>query len=621
MGENLFILVAKIIFMVVFMASANANENVNKNFVEQDSDNLPRWDLTDLYKSEVDAKADMENLRKMGAQFVENYKGKISSADAELFVAAIIDYERYNTIASRLAHYGYLNYSVATNNPKIVSLHQNIEEFLTDQTSNLIFFSLEVNEMTDENVAKLLQDERIAKYKVWINKIRELKPYQLSEAEELILTKKSVTSNDAWVRLFNDYTTSLKFTIDGEEYTEQEILQLGLDPNRELRKKAALELSRVFKENANVFALITNTLAKDKEIEDNLRGMKHVMQSRNLANNIEDEVVDNLLNSVRENYKNTSHRYYRLKAKLMGMEKLNSWDRIAPLPISANKKYSWSEARELVLSAYADFSPKIAEVGRKFFENGWIDAPIVEGKMSGAFAAYGISEVHPYLMLNYSGDMRDVTTMAHELGHGIHHYLAYKNGNILGRSPLTLAETASVFGEQLTFRKLLKEAEGEERMVLLASKIDSMLATVVRQIAFCLFEKELHERRREGDLSVEDISEIWMRTQKEALGDAVVLEEDYSILWSHIPHFIHTPFYVYSYAFGDCLVNTLYMAYMQTEDKEAFANKYVEMLEAGGSVEYTELLAEFGLNPKDSEFWKKGMSMIEKLIDDLEKMV
>ena len=371
--------------------------------------------------------------------------------------------------------------------------------------------------------------------------------------------------------------------------------------------------------HGKLFALITNTLAKDKAIEDKWRNFLKPISSRNMQNFIEDEVVEALITSVKGQYSNLSHRYYRIKAGWMGQDKLDYWDRNAPLPNADDREIPWDEAVETVLTAYESFSPSLRELGELFFTRPWIHALPSEGKDSGAFAHPTVPDVHPYLLVNYKGKIRDVMTLAHELGHGVHQVLAAKQGALMADTPLTLAETASVFGEQLTFRKILEqESDAKKRAIIIAGKVEDMLNTVVRQVAFCEFERHVHDERQKGEVPIERLNNIWLQVQKESLGDAIRLDSPYEYYWSYIPHFIHSPFYVYAYAFGDCLVNSLYSVYL--EGMEDFENKYFSMLEAGGTKHHKELLEPFGLDATDPLFWNKGLGMISSFIDELESI-
>jgi oligoendopeptidase F len=405
--------------------------------------------------------------------------------------------------------------------------------------------------------------------------------------------------------------------VDGETLNMESTLHLLSEKDEKKRESAFKALGKTLAANGRLFTHITNVLAKDKEISDRWRGYEDIADSRHMANSVEREVVDALQEAVQEAYPRLSHRYYKMKAKWFGKDQLNSWDRNAPLPTSDERTWDWDTAVSTVMEAYGKFSPKLAEVAAPFFNSGWIDAPTGDGKLSGAFAHPTVPSAHPYLMLNYLGRSRDIMTLAHELGHGVHQRLAAAQGPILSNTPLTLAETASVFGEMLTFRHLLNNTtDPKQRFALLSSKVEDMLNTVVRQIAFYTFERRVHTARRNGELKTEEINQIWLDVQKESLGDAIIQNEGYDIFWAYIPHFIHSPFYVYAYAFGDCLVNSLYAQYEKAN--EGFAERYFELLKAGGSKHHSELLAPFGLDAKDPQFWSLGLSMIEGLIDELE---
>ena len=392
-----------------------------------------------------------------------------------------------------------------------------------------------------------------------------------------------------------------------------------MDPDAKIRETAANALAATLGANQRLFALITNTLAKDKETSDRWRKFSDVADSRHFANRVEPEVVEALVAAVTDAYPRLSHRYYALKARWFGKTQLDHWDRNAPLPNAPRRVYKWETARDMVLDAYGAFSPRMGDIARRFFDEGWIDAPVRPGKAPGAFAHPTTPSSHPYILVNFLGKARDVTTLAHELGHGVHQVLAGVNGPLMAPTPLTLAETASVFGEMLTFRSMLATiTDTTERKAMLASKVEDMLNTVVRQIAFYKFERAIHLERRNGELTTEQISQLWMNMQSESLGPAIALRPGYETYWAYIGHFIHSPFYVYAYAFGDCLVNSLYGVYERSSD--GFAERYLAMLAAGGSKSYSELLAPFGLDAKDPGFWTIGLSVIERMIDELEGM-
>ena len=586
---------------------------------------MPEWSLADLYNApdapEVarDLKAAAEGARAIK----EKYHGKLAEIgrDGAALATAIEEFERLVELMGRLGSYAGLYYAADQSDPNRAKFYGDLAEKLTVISTDIIFFDLELNQIDDADMAQALKDKRAARYKPWIDNVRKEKPYQLSETIERLFHEKSQTSNSAWDRLFSETMTALRFKVEGEAEPMPLELTLNLlsSPDENKRKAAAEALAVVFKDNVRLFALITNTLAKDKEISDRWRGFKDVADSRHLANRVEAPVVEALVSSVRASYPRLSHRYYALKAKWLGKEKLAHWDRNAPLPDKPERKFAWSEAQALVLGAYSNFAPEMAALAKEFFDKRWIDASVRPGKAPGAFSAATVPSVHPYVLLNYLGKPRDVTTLAHELGHGVHQMLARPQGALMAPTPLTLAETASVFGEMLTFKALLKEIrDPKERKALIAGKVEDMLNTVVRQIAFYTFERKVHEARRQGELTPDQLNAIWLEVQAESLGPAIELKPGYEVFWSYVPHFIHSPFYVYAYAFGDCLVNSLYGLY--EEAHPGFVAKYFDMLAAGGTKHHSELLAPFGLDASKPEFWQKGLTVIAGMIDELEAM-
>ena len=582
---------------------------------------LPEWDLSDLYpgRDSPALKRDLESAAAEAVAFAERYRGKLASLSGETLGGAIKDYERQRETLDRVISYASLVYAGDMSDAEIGRFYQMMQERVTDIGTTLLFFTLELNKLEDADLAQKLKAAALAHYAPWLRDVRVFRPHQLSDDLEKMLHEKYVAGRAAWVRLFEETMAALRFPIDGKDLTSAEALHLLSEPDPRLRKVAAKSLGEVLGRNARLFSLITNTLAKDKEIEDRWRHYPRPISSRNLGNYVEDEVVDALISAVRGAFPRLSHRYYRIKAKWFGVERLAYWDRNAPLPEEAHRTIPWPEARDTVLAAYGRFSPELANIGRRFFEGRWIDAPVRPGKSPGAFAHPTVPSAHPYLLLNYQGKTRDVMTLAHELGHGVHQVLAGAQGPLMADTPLTLAETASVFGEMLTFRALLAtETDSKSRKVMLAGKVEDMLNTVVRQIAFVEFERRVHDERRQGELTPDRIGQIWMDIQAESLGPAIAFEDEYRYYWTYIPHFIHTPFYVYAYAFGDCLVNSLYAVY-QNADK-GFAEKYLDMLRAGGTRRHRELLAPFGLDASDPKFWDKGLSVIAGFIDELERM-
>ena len=582
---------------------------------------LPQWDLADLYPAtdSAELEADLDRAERASRAFSGRWKGKLAGLSGDVLGKAIAEYEAIDEIMGRIMSYAQLVYAGNVSDPEIGQFYQSMQERVNDISADILFFSLELNEIDDKTVAKQLKSAPAAKYKPWLDDIRAFRPHQLSEEIERLLHDKRVAGKSAWSRLFDETMADMRFEYDGRQLTSEEVMSMLSDPDEGIRKSAAEVLGGKLGEHARTFSLITNTLAKDKEIEDRWRSFARPESSRNLANQVEDEVVDALNAAVTGSYADLSHRYYAMKAAWLGKEQLDHWDRNAPLPDADNSVIPWDRATETVLTAYRDFSPDLAEIGQRFFDNAWIDAPVREGKSSGAFAHPTVPSAHPYLLLNYQGKMRDVMTLAHELGHGCHQVLAAPQGNLMADTPLTLAETASVFGEMLTFRKMLRVQDDPAlRKVMLAGKVEDMLNTVVRQIAFFNFELRVHTARREGELTADDICDIWMQVQTESLGPAIRFEDRYRWYWTYIPHFIHSPFYVYAYAFGDCLVNSLYAVYEKAAD--GFAEKYLDMLRAGGSLRHRELLAPFGLDASDPAFWKRGLDVVRGMIDELDAM-
>ncbi len=584
---------------------------------------LPVWDLSDLYAGNDDPqlKADIETARREAKAFEADYKGKLETlTQAGGLINAIKRIEALNDLTGKIGSYAFLQYVRNTNEPAKVKFLGDTSQALTDLSTGLIFFSLELNHVDERHLnAAMAADADLARYRPWFDEVRKAKPHQLDEKIEELFLEKSVTGAQAWNRLFDETMAALKFDVDGEELGVEATLNLLSDRDEKKREAAFGGLSKTLGANQRLFTHITNVLAKDKEIADRWRHFEDIADSRHLDNSVEREVVDALEQAVRAAYPRLSHRYYAMKAKWFGKEQLNAWDRNAPLPSSDERFFDWETAKTTVMEAYGRFSPQLAEVAAPFFAGGWIDAPVKEGKSPGAFAHPTVPSAHPYLMLNYQGKARDVMTLAHELGHGVHQVLAGPQGALMAPTPLTLAETASVFGEMLTFRSLLANmSDPAQRRTMLAAKVEDMLNTVVRQIAFYSFERKLHVARREGELTSDQISELWMSVQAESLGPAIRFGPGYEAYWAYIPHFVHSPFYVYAYAFGDCLVNSLYGVYQNAAG--GFQDKYFALLSAGGSQHYTELLKPFGLDARDPGFWQIGLGMIEGMIAELETL-
>ena len=582
---------------------------------------LPVWNLADLYPgNESEAlKADLARAQAEARAFEADYKGKLEGlAKSGGLLGVIRRIEALNDVTGRLGSYAFLQYVRNTQDPASAKFMGDMNQALTDLSTGLIFLGLELNRIDDAVIeTALVADPALGRYRPWFAELRKAKPYQLEDSVEELFHEKSVTAASAWNRLFDETMAALKFDVDGEELNLEGTLNLLSDRDETKREAGFNALSRTLHGNERLFTHITNVLAKDKEISDRWHGFKDIADSRHLENSVEREVVDALQSAVQAAYPRLSHRYYKMKARWFGKDQLNAWDRNAPLPSSDDRLFDWESAKNTVMEAYGRFSPQLAEVAQPFFTSGWIDAPVKDGKSPGAFAHPTVPSAHPYLMLNYLGKARDVMTLAHELGHGVHQVLAGPQGALMAPTPLTLAETASVFGEMLTFRSMLeKTTDPRQRFSMLASKVEDMLNTVVRQIAFYTFEREVHTARKTGELTTEQLNEIWLKVARESLGPSIRLNDGYDIFWAYIPHFIHSPFYVYAYAFGDCLVNSLYAQYEKSS--EGFAERYFELLKAGGSKHHSELLAPFGLDARDPQFWTLGLSMIERLIDELE---
>jgi oligoendopeptidase F len=595
------------------------DENVSSG--NRNLGDLPEWNLDDLYKGQEDPKLaqDLDWLDTECASFAADYENKLADLSSAEMLRCIERNERISAIAGRIMSFAGLRYYQMTTDGERTKFMSDMQEKITNFTTPLVFFTLELNRLGDTHLDDLYaQNAGLARYKPALDRVRAMKPHQLSDELEKFLHDMGVVG-DAWEKLFDETIAGLTFFVNGDELNIEGTLNLLTEQDRDIRQAAAEELARVFGENIRTFARVHNTQAKEKEIIDRWRGMPTAQSARHLANHVEPEVVEALRNAVVAAYPKLSHRYYELKRKWLGLDRMQVWDRNAPLPMENTRIIDWDQARDVVMDAYGSFDPRMADLAQPFFDRGWIDAPVKPGKAPGAFAHPTVTDVHPYVMLNYLGKPRDVMTLAHELGHGVHQVLAADQGEMLSSTPLTLAETASVFGEMLTFRKMLDGARDQnERRVMLAGKVEDMINTVVRQIAFYDFECKLHAARRQGELTPDDINALWMSVQAQSLGDAFDFMPGYETFWAYIPHFIHSPFYVYAYAFGDGLVNALYAVYQENPD--GFQDKYFDMLRAGGSKHHSDLLAPFGLDASDPKFWDKGLSMISDMIDELEAM-
>lgn len=580
----------------------------------------PRWDLSDLFTGPDDPRAKqlLDEAAAEATRLEEAYRGKFATLSGDELASLVRAYEAIEEKLGRVSSYASLLFAAHRDDVEIGRFYQDVEERVNAIETRLLFVTLELNKLDDAALdAKLEESTALARYRPWIRNVRAFRPHQLADDIERVLHEKHVTGRAAWVRLFDETLAALRFPVDGRELTAQQAFDLLSAKDRAQREAAATAIGKVLGANIKLFSRITNTLVKDKQIEDEWRKFPRPISARNLANQVEDEVVDALIAAVRDAYPRLSHRYYVLKSRWLGLEKLQYWDRNAPLPEDDDRRRPWAEAKVVVLDAYRRFSPKLASIVERFFAERWIDAEVRPGKDSGAFCHPTVPSVHPFVLMNYQGKTRDVMTLAHELGHGVHQTLAAAQGLLMSGTPLTLAETASVFGEQLTFEALLdQESDPARRRVLLAAKIEDKINTVVRQIAFCEFERQVHDRRRYGELTPDELGAIWMDVQTESLGPAFEFRDDYRVYWSYIPHFVHVPFYVYAYAFGDCLVSSLYAVYEQ--EPEGFEEKYLGLLRAGGTLRHRELLAPFGLDASDPAFWAKGLGLLERLIDRLE---
>ncbi len=613
------------LFHVVRAIPVNAAE-AGGGFLEvapHPAEDMPGWDLSGLYPDGGEALAgDLKRAAQDAAQFRKTYAGALGDlalGNPGGLAKAIAAYEAQSDLMGRIGSYAYLNYVTNTADPARAKLFGDAQDKLTAISTQLLFFELELNRIGDAIMDAALRDAALARYKPWLSDLRKERPFQLADDIERLFHEKAMTGPAAWSRLFNETLTSLRFEVDGEILTLEPALNLLSDANPEKRAASAEALAKVLKGNVRLFTLVMNTLTKDKEISDRWRAFPDVASSRHLANRVEPEVVNALVKAVRDSYPRLSHRYYTLKAKWLGMDRLNYWDRNAPISRDPEPVIDWKDARSTVIAAYHRFSPRMANIADGFFAKNWIDAPVRDGKSPGAFSHPTVPSAHPYIMMNYLGKPRDVMTLAHELGHGVHQVLANGQGALMAYTPLTLAETASVFGEMLTFKALLGQTQNpREKKALLAQKVEDKINTVVRQIAFYQFERLVHEARREGELTSGKLGEFWLNVQGESLGPAIKLNEGYETYWTYVSHFVHSPFYVYAYAFGDCLVNSLYAAYERAP--EGFEDRYLDMLRAGGTKHHKELLAPFGLDATDPGFWAMGLSVIEDMITELEAL-
>jgi len=603
----------------------DVDSSIDSNDLENNKE-IPNWDLSDFYSGIDDPKIqnDLKKIKENCENFYQKYNQKIKELNDIEFLDAINQFEVLGESTSKITSYAYLVYSCDLSNQKNIAFYQNINEEISKYDANLVFFCLEINLLSDEKFQNFFNNPILKKYQPFLRDVSFFKKHQLSPELEKFIVQKEITSQNAFIRLFDETINNLEFPYRNRQLNSQEIFNLLSNQDQDVRKDSAKSISLTLEKNSKLFAFITNILAKDKQLNDDYRKFSKPISLRNLSNFIEDDIVEILVKTVKENYHNTAHRYYKLKAKMLNYQYLNYWDRNAPLHNQANqnkKKYSWIEAKDLVLQAYEEFNPKMAEIAKQFFDKNWIDAKVKSGKDSGAYSHSTVPSVHPYILMNFQGTSRCVTTLAHELGHGIHQFLARKQGYLQCSTPLTLAETASVFGEQLVFQKILEQEKNPEvKKIIIAEKIEDMINTVIRQIAFLEFEKKIHDERKNGEIPLEKINQLWLDIQTESLGNAFRIDSDYRFYWSYISHFIHAPFYVYSYAFGDCLVNSLYNIY-KSQQITNFSDKYINMLELGGVHHHKEMLSPFGIDISKNQFWQSGLDVIVDFINQLEKLL
>lgn len=580
------------------------------------------WDLSDLYAGPDDPalERDLERALEAARQFAARYRSRVASLSAAELSEALDAYETLQEPVARASAYAGLLFAADTSSPAHGALLQRVQEHGSGVRNVLVFFELEWLAVDEARVQALLADLALARRRHLLHSLRRYRPHVLSEPEERILEETANTGPRAFARLFDEVLGAARFpvTLDGEtqELSEEEVLAILYEPDRARRRAAAQGLTEGLRRHSRVLAFIFNTLVQNKAVEDRLRRYGDPMQARNLANEIEGEAVRALLAACEAGHP-LVQRYYRMKGRLLGIEPLFDYDRYAPLA-EVRETRSWDDARRIVLDAYGDFAPELADVAARFFERRWIDAGLREGKRGGAFSASTVPSAHPYVLLNYTGNLRDVMTVAHELGHGVHQYLARERGLFEQDTPLTTAETASVFGEMLVFRRLLREERDPKvRLALLCGKLEDAFATVFRQVVMTRFEEALHAARRsEGELPIERVNALWLEANRPMLGDAVRLSDDYGWWWLYIPHFVHSPFYCYAYAFGELLVLALIRRY--DEEGAAFVPRYLELLRAGGSQAPPALLARVGLDIGDPGFWQGGLALLGELVDEAE---
>ena len=585
---------------------------------------LPIWSLADLYDATRDVSLDaaMEAALAAAEALAGEYKGRLAGLDGAGLAVVIAEYQKICEACGRAVSYADLDFATDIADDKRGQVNQQMREAMSAVQACLLFVTYEITAFDSDHIASLKTSKNpLAQYLPWLRLLWARKPHQLSLELETMLVERAPVGKQAWIRLFDEMAAGLRFDVDGKQVTEADVLNMMSDADPAVREKAGLARSKTLTSHSRTMALILNTIAKEKAVDDKWRGFADPVSGRNLANDVADEVVAALVATITEAMPRLSHRYYAIKAKWMGETQLAWWDRNAPVPGEDRRIFSWEAAQTMVTQALAEFDPEFATLAQKFFKNPWIDACPRAGKVSGAFSHATVPSAHPYILLNYYGRVQDVMTLAHELGHGIHQLLAAPQGYLLADTPLTLAETASCFAEMLVFTRLLETSKTKEaKRALLANKIEDMLNTVARQIGFHNFEYGFHQERKTGELTARRIDDLWMETQAHALGPAIRLDDSYRPLWGFIPHFVHTPFYVYSYAFGDGLVAALWQNYQNrnTSQKTDFITHYKNLLAAGGSQHHSQALAQFGLDAATPQFWQMTVEMISTMIDQLE---
>jgi len=577
-----------------------------------------RWTLEDLHEDPEAVTDSLATADEKADAFADRYRGRVEDLEAEALATMLDHLDSIQDRLGRAYAFAYLYWSADTNDDERGALLQSVRETYNRIHQKLVFVEVEWADVDDERAEEVLSHEALDDYRHYLEVEHQQKEHVLTEPEEKVLSEKDITGKQAWTRFFDETLGATRYELNGNELTQEEILSKLYEPNRTLRREAALAFTEGLKDNQRTLTFVFNTLLADKASTDQLRDYDHWLESRNLSNEVDDKTVQALIEAVTGRYDLVA-RFYDLKRQLLGLDELYDYDRYAPIG-AADTTYEWSEAREMVLDAYADFHPDMADVARRFFDENWIDAAMAEGKRSGAFSHGTVPSAHPYVLLNYTGKARDVQTLAHELGHGVHQYLAREQTIFHHGTPLTTAEMASVFGEMLVFQRLMRqEDDPQNRLAMLVAKIDDTLATVFRQVAMNRFEDRIHtERREEGELPAERFSKHWMETQEAMFEGSVTLGEHYKHWWSYVPHFLHTPGYVYAYAFGELLVLALYARYEAAGD--GFADEYLDLLRAGGSDWPHELVGRVGVDLEDGGFWERGLSQIEALIEQAESL-